>query len=94
MFFGESMVSRETDASKIALAWLAAQLLEWDMPIIDCQMATPHLASLGARGVPRRQFTALVDALVRQPGPVAWRFDPALDPAATLARTSTGAASG
>jgi leucyl/phenylalanyl-tRNA--protein transferase len=93
MFFGESMVSRETDASKIALAWLAAQMLEWDMPLIDCQMATPHLASLGARGVPRRQFTKWVDALVRQPGPGVWRFHPALDPTATLAFASTGPAS-
>jgi leucyl/phenylalanyl-tRNA--protein transferase len=93
MFFGESMVSRETDASKIALAWLAAQLLEWEMPIIDCQMATPHLASLGARTVPRRQFTGWVDALVRLPGPAAWRFSPGLDPVARLTRASTAAAS-
>jgi leucyl/phenylalanyl-tRNA--protein transferase len=90
MFFGESMVSRERDASKIALAWLAAQMVEWDMPLIDCQMATPHLASLGARGVPRRQFSAWVDALVRQPGPGAWRFHASLDPAARLALASTG----
>jgi leucyl/phenylalanyl-tRNA--protein transferase len=90
MFFGESMVSIETDASKIALAWLAAQLLEWGMPMIDCQMATPHLESLGGRGVPRRQFTGWVDTLVRQPGPSAWRFDPNLDPAARLTTASTG----
>ena len=68
MFFGESMVSREPDVSKMAMAWLAAQLLDWDMPLIDCQMATPHLASLGARSVPRRQFTAWVAALASQPG--------------------------
>lgn len=86
MFFGESMVSRESDASKIALAWLSAQMLAWEMPIIDCQMATAHLHSLGARTVPRRQFTTLVDALVRQPGPAAWRFDPDLDPLAALER--------
>jgi leucyl/phenylalanyl-tRNA---protein transferase len=90
MFFGESMVSIETDASKIALAWLAAQMLEWGMPIIDCQMATPHLESLGGRGVPRRQFTGWVDVLVRQPGPAFWRFEPGLDPAARLSLASTG----
>ena len=76
MFFGESMVSRATDASKIALAWLAAQMLEWDMPLIDCQMATPHLASLGAREIPRAAFVRDVRRLVRQPPvPAPWRFD-------------------
>ena len=88
MFFGESMVSLETDSSKIALAWLAAQMIEWDMPIIDCQMATEHLASLGARSIPRRQFTSTVASLVRQPGPRAWRFDAALDPVARLVGAS------
>jgi leucyl/phenylalanyl-tRNA--protein transferase len=90
MFFGESMVSIETDASKIALAWLAAQMLAWDMPIIDCQMATPHLESLGGRGVPRRQFTGWVDRLVRQPGPAFWRFEPDLDPTVRLSPASIG----
>jgi leucyl/phenylalanyl-tRNA--protein transferase len=88
MFFGESMVSRETDGSKIALAWLAAQMIEWDMPLIDCQMATEHLASLGARSIPRRQFTSTVATLVRQAGPRAWRFDTALDPVARLVGSS------
>jgi leucyl/phenylalanyl-tRNA--protein transferase len=88
MFFGESMVSRERDSSKIALAWLAAQMVEWDMPLIDCQMATEHLASLGARSIPRREFTATVATLVRKPGPVVWRFDAALDPVARLAGSS------
>ena len=92
MFFGESMVSLEPDASKIALAWLSAQLLEWEMPIVDCQMATPHLASLGARGVPRRQFTAWVGALTSQPGPADWRFAADLDPVARLAEASKSAA--
>ena len=87
MFFGESMVSLEADASKIALAWLASQLLEWEMPLIDCQMATPHLESLGGRAVPRRQFTAWVDALVRQPVPAVWRFDAGLDPVSRLRAT-------
>jgi leucyl/phenylalanyl-tRNA---protein transferase len=92
MFFGESMMSRESDGSKIALAWLAAQMTVWEMPLIDCQMATSHLASLGARTVPRRQFTARVRALVQQPGPAAWRFDPGLDPASCLAAASAALA--
>ena len=56
MFYGESMFSRRTDASKIALAHLVAQLSRWGFPIIDCQMRTAHLASLGAFDMPRRQF--------------------------------------
>jgi leucyl/phenylalanyl-tRNA--protein transferase len=88
MFFGESMMSRERDGSKIALAWLAAQMLDWKMPLIDCQMATEHLASLGARTILRRQFIEVVAALVTEPGPPAWRFDPALDPVSRLARAS------
>lgn len=93
MFFGESMMSREPDGSKIALAWLAAQMLEWDMPVIDCQMTTPHLASLGAKPVPRQEFTAWVAALVGQPGPGRWQIDPALDPLARLDRASMATAS-
>jgi leucyl/phenylalanyl-tRNA--protein transferase len=93
MFFGESMMSREPDGSKIALARIAAQMLEWDMPVIDCQMATPHLASLGARAVPRRVFTTWVATLVRQPGPTRWRIDAALDPMTRLGAASMAPAS-
>lgn len=56
VFFGESMFSRETDASKVALAHLVAYLKELGYGLIDCQMSTPHLASLGAREIPRVQF--------------------------------------
>ena len=48
MFYGESMFTRRTDGSKIAIVALAAQLARWDFPLIDCQMRTAHLASLGA----------------------------------------------
>lgn len=76
MFFGESMFTRVTDASKVALVALARQLHRWDMPCIDCQVATSHLASLGAHEVPRRQFLSLVRRLVREPPPpVPWQFD-------------------
>ncbi len=63
-FFGESMFSRATDASKIALAHLGAQLRRLGFGIIDCQMETAHLASLGARPIPRAEFRALLDRLV------------------------------
>ncbi len=53
MFYGESMFSRETDASKVALVVLVRQLGRWGFEMIDCQMSTPHLASLGAREMPR-----------------------------------------
>ena len=60
MFFGESMFSRASDASKVALAHLAAQLRAWDFALIDCQIPTEHLASLGAGEMPRRNFLELV----------------------------------
>ena len=56
MFYGESMFTRATDASKIALVHLVRQLARWNFGMIDCQMYTPHLASLGAREIPRAVF--------------------------------------
>jgi leucyl/phenylalanyl-tRNA--protein transferase len=58
-FYGESMFSWRTDASKIALAHLCKHLLRRGFGIIDCQMETKHLASLGARPIPRSEFVAL-----------------------------------
>lgn len=74
MFFGESMFSKRTDASKIALARTAAQLGRWGFPLIDCQLETDHLMSLGAEHMPRRQFVREVQRLVREPEP-SWQFD-------------------
>jgi len=64
MFYGESMFSAETDASKVALVGLVEELRRRDMPLIDCQQRTPLLASLGAREIPRREFLRRVAALV------------------------------
>ena len=76
MFYGESMFSRRTDASKVALAHLAPQLERWGFEMIDCQMSTPHLASLGARDIPRREFLERVEQLTRKPSvPVPWTLD-------------------
>lgn len=69
MFFGESMFTRRTDASKIGMARLAAQLDRWHFPMIDCQLETDHLISLGAQPMSRRQFVAEVDLLVKEPSP-------------------------
>jgi leucyl/phenylalanyl-tRNA--protein transferase len=60
VFFGESMFMRATDASKVALAHLVQQMRQRGALLIDCQMETEHLASLGARPVPRAQFVSLL----------------------------------
>jgi leucyl/phenylalanyl-tRNA--protein transferase len=59
-FFGESMFSRATDASKVALAWLVARLRAGNFMLLDCQFMTDHLASLGAVSVPRETYVALL----------------------------------
>jgi leucyl/phenylalanyl-tRNA---protein transferase len=59
-FFGESMFSRTTDASKVALAWLVARLKVGNFTLLDCQFMTEHLASLGAINVPRESYVALL----------------------------------
>ncbi|MDR2092629.1 MAG: leucyl/phenylalanyl-tRNA--protein transferase [Azoarcus sp.] len=61
VFFGESMFSRETDASKVALVHLANLLETKGFAVIDCQMTTSHLLSLGAREIARSQFLALLE---------------------------------
>jgi len=61
-FFGESMVSRATDASKVALAWLVARLRAGGFTLLDCQFQTDHLASLGAIEISRRDYLALLGA--------------------------------
>ncbi|HEY8592914.1 MAG TPA: leucyl/phenylalanyl-tRNA--protein transferase [Sphingomicrobium sp.] len=61
-FFGESMFSRRTDASKVALAWLVARLLAGNFSLLDCQFMTEHLESLGAISVPRDTYVALLSA--------------------------------
>jgi leucyl/phenylalanyl-tRNA--protein transferase len=75
-FFGESMFTRRTDASKIAFVSLVRQLERWGFGLVDCQMRTDHLASFGAREVPRREFVRALKSLVAQPGvPAPWRPD-------------------
>ena len=61
-FFGESMFSRATDASKVALAWLVARLRVGNFTLLDCQFMTEHLASLGAVSIPRARYVALLAA--------------------------------
>ena len=72
MFFGESMFAHATDASKIALAHLVAFARSEGMPMLDCQQQTAHLASLGARPIPRMDFVERVATLVEQPSIARW----------------------
>lgn len=67
VFFGESMFSRERDASKVALVELCRRMLDAGGALIDCQMATAHLESLGAKLIDRRQFLALLRRYVDAP---------------------------
>ena len=79
MFYGESMFSLKTDASKIALACLTSQLKRWNFGMIDCQMNTPHLASLGAREIPRKEFLMRLQELIHYPNLSSpWIFDDGL----------------
>ncbi|HEU0282758.1 MAG TPA: leucyl/phenylalanyl-tRNA--protein transferase, partial [Gallionella sp.] len=91
MFYGESMFSRTSNASKIALAHLARQLERWQSGtstglstgrfdtlrtgMIDCQMNTPHLASLGAHEIPRSEFIARLQELINCAPITHWQFD-------------------
>ena len=61
-FFGESMVTRVRDASKVALAWLVARLRAGGFTLLDCQFQTGHLESLGAIEIPRDDYVALLGA--------------------------------
>jgi len=63
VFFGESMFSRERDASKVALARLVERAVVAGLQLIDCQLPTPHLRSLGSKAIPRSDFSALVGQL-------------------------------
>jgi leucyl/phenylalanyl-tRNA--protein transferase len=70
------MFARATDASKVALVHLVRQLARWKFGIIDCQMATAHLASLGARPIPRADFVRRLAELVNLPAMAGrWAFD-------------------
>ncbi len=80
-FFGESMFSAVSDGSKIALAWLHAQLRQADFELIDCQMPTEHLLGLGAACLTRPAFTTTLEHALRQPTRAGrWSLDSELDP--------------
>ncbi len=78
MFFGESMFSHQTDASKIAVAGLIAFCRAHGVSLIDCQQRTGHLASLGAREVPRNEFEQAVTQRLRQASIDDWTYHPVM----------------
>jgi len=67
MFFGESMFSREIDASKLALVALCKQLQAWDFPLLDCQVPNGHLRSMGSTSLPRKEFEIRLAEAIRLP---------------------------
>lgn len=74
MFYGESMFSHRTDASKIATCALVAFCRANGIDLIDCQQRTRHLASLGAREIPRSEFEAAITPRVREPAVKEWTY--------------------
>jgi len=75
-FFGESMFTRRSEASKIALVRLVRQLEAWGFHFLDCQMQTPHMARLGAKPVARGVFLSALERALREPTRCgSWRFD-------------------
>lgn len=78
LFFGESMFSFQSDASKIALVNLVKQLQQWNYKLIDCQVSSEHLESLGALEISRDEFRRQLHELLPGPGKAApWRIDTA-----------------
>ncbi|MCK9608615.1 MAG: leucyl/phenylalanyl-tRNA--protein transferase [Methylomonas sp.] len=74
VFFGESMFHHKTDASKVVFAHLVGQLSVWGYQLIDCQVSSEHLFSLGAEEIPRKVFAGLLNRLCElRPGGHAWQ---------------------
>jgi leucyl/phenylalanyl-tRNA--protein transferase len=84
MFFGESMFSQRSNASKVALVELARKLARWGFPLIDAQVATPHTLAMGAQEWPRATFLDTLHEALRHPTHKgSWAgVDPELEPPA------------
>lgn len=72
LFFGESMFTRMSDASKVGFVTLVQDLLQAGFVLVDCQMPTEHLARFGARNIPRRQFQQYLQQHLNQPSGMIW----------------------
>ncbi len=81
VFFGESMFSRATNASKVAFVYLVKQLQQWNYALIDCQVSSAHLKSLGAIDIERREFIELLARHINRSNTKShWRFDEDFSP--------------
>ncbi len=79
-FFGESMFTKKNNASKVAFVTLFNQLVSWKFSLIDCQLTTPHLISLGAREIPRIEFLELLkSALLKSTKKGKWTLEDQLN---------------
>ena len=79
VFFGESMHSRQSDASKVALVYLVRHLQHWGYPLVDCQLTSSHINSLGAETIPRKAFIQHLKLWTDVAGhPSPWSIDPEL----------------
>ncbi|MDY6862776.1 MAG: leucyl/phenylalanyl-tRNA--protein transferase [Thermodesulfobacteriota bacterium] len=67
VFFGESMFTKISNASKVAFIKLVQKIKEWDFTLIDCQVTTRHLMSFGARDIPRRKFLKILNHALKSP---------------------------
>ncbi|MGR8950570.1 MAG: leucyl/phenylalanyl-tRNA--protein transferase [Gammaproteobacteria bacterium] len=80
VFFGESMFTRVSDASKVALVSLSDFLRQWGYELIDCQIHNPHLATMGAELINRTDFLRMIRALtIRSPLKSAWENSPTVN---------------
>ena len=80
MFFGESMFSFQTNASKVALVYLVTHLHYWGFPILDCQLPSAHLASLGADTISRTKYIKTIRPLCKESfSNFKWRQNESLD---------------
>jgi len=75
-FFGESMFSLQTNASKVLMVHLSRQLANWGYRLVDCQVPSEHLLSMGARTIPRTEFLSILRQCVeRKPDQPDWNFN-------------------
>jgi leucyl/phenylalanyl-tRNA--protein transferase len=72
LFFGESMFSLVSNASKVGFVELVRRLKDWGFVMIDCQMPTQHLQSFGARAISRQQFSLYLQQHLDQPNTANW----------------------
>jgi len=80
MFYGESMFSFQTNASKVALAYLAMHMYHWGFPLLDCQLPSKHLTSLGAESISREEYMKHMTPLCSDSHlDFKWQLDESLD---------------